>query len=150
MTPFLVDIVLLNFWSLKHEKGCGTKIVTRMPSSGVSSPNFHNRLHKLSESFKSVAQGVLEIFEEVYLHNVPPPPPPGPLVGIGLIARFSRVNSPFFPHQISHSLSAILSPVSPVSGINAFLICAYRSADFLRWCLSLELNLAHTLFFYFQ
>ena len=40
---------------------------------------------KLSESFKSVAQGVPEIFEEVYLggggHNVPPPP----LVGIGLI-----------------------------------------------------------------
>ena len=31
---------------------------------------------KLSESFKSVAQGVPEIFEEVYLggHNVPPPP----------------------------------------------------------------------------
>ena len=36
----------------------------------------------MSESFKSVAQGVPEIFEEVYLggHNVPPP-----LVGIGLI-----------------------------------------------------------------
>ena len=34
----------------------------------------------MSESFKSVAQGVPEIFEEVYLggHNVPP------LVGIGL------------------------------------------------------------------
>ena len=25
---------------------------------------------------------------------------------------------------------------SPVSGTNAFLICAFRSADFLRWCLS--------------
>ena len=43
----------------------------------------------MSESFKSVAQGVPEIFEEVYLggggggHNVPLPPPP-PLVGIGL------------------------------------------------------------------
>ena len=40
---------------------------------------------KLSESFKSVAQGFPEIFEEVYLgggggHNVPPP-----LVGIGLM-----------------------------------------------------------------
>ena len=35
----------------------------------------------MSESFESVAQGVLEIFEEVYLgggggDNVPPPPPP--------------------------------------------------------------------------
>ena len=30
------------------------------------------------------------------------------------------------------------------------LICAFRSADFLRWCLSSERNLAHNLFFYFQ
>ena len=38
---------------------------------------FQFNLFKLSESFKSVAQGVPEIFEEVYLggHNVPPPPP---------------------------------------------------------------------------
>ena len=28
--------------------------------------------------------------------------------------------------------------ISPVSGTNAFLICAFRSADFLRWCLSSE------------
>ena len=30
------------------------------------------------------------------------------------------------------------------------LICAFRSADFLRWCLSSERNLTHNLFFYFQ
>ena len=29
------------------------------------------------------------------------------------------------------------------------LICAFRSADFLRWCLSSERNLTHNLFFYF-
>ena len=34
--------------------------------------------------------------------------------------------------------------ISPVSGSNAFLICAFfRSADFLRWCLSLKRNLTH-------
>ena len=30
------------------------------------------------------------------------------------------------------------------------LICAFRSADFLRWCLSSERNLTHDLFFHFQ
>ena len=40
--------------------------------------------------------------------------------------------------------------ISPVSGTNAFLICAFRSADFLRWCLSPERNITHNLFFYFQ
>ena len=30
------------------------------------------------------------------------------------------------------------------------LICAFRSADFLRWCLSPERNLTHNLFFYIQ
>ena len=30
------------------------------------------------------------------------------------------------------------------------LICAFRSEDFLRWCLSPERNLTHNLFFYFQ
>ena len=39
--------------------------------------------------------------------------------------------------------------ISPVSGTNAFLICALRSADFLRWCLSSERNLTHNLFFLF-
>ena len=39
--------------------------------------------------------------------------------------------------------------ISPVSGMNAFLICAFRSADFLRWCLSPERNLTHNLFFLF-
>ena len=39
--------------------------------------------------------------------------------------------------------------ISPVSGTNAFLICAFRSADFLRWCLSSERNLTHNLFFLF-
>ena len=33
--------------------------------------------------------------------------------------------------------------ISPVSGTNAFLIYAFRSADFLRRCLSLERNLTH-------
>ena len=40
--------------------------------------------------------------------------------------------------------------ISPVSGTNVFLICAFRSTDFLRWCLSSERNLTHNLFFYFQ
>ena len=39
--------------------------------------------------------------------------------------------------------------ISPVSGMNAFLICAFRSADFLRWCLSSERNLTPNLFFLF-
>ena len=30
------------------------------------------------------------------------------------------------------------------------LICAFRSADFLRWCFSPERNLTHNLFLYFQ
>ena len=30
------------------------------------------------------------------------------------------------------------------------LICAFRSAAFLRWCLSSKCNLMHNLFFYFQ
>ena len=34
--------------------------------------------------------------------------------------------------------------ISPVSGTHA-LICAFRSADFLRWCLSSEHNLTHKL-----
>ena len=38
---------------------------------------------------------------------------------------------------------------SSVSGTNAFLICAFRSADFLRWCLSPLHNPAHNLFFLF-
>ena len=42
--------------------------------------------------------------------------------------------------------------ISPVSGTNASLICAFRSADFLRWYLSLEHNLTvtHNLFFLFR
>ena len=39
--------------------------------------------------------------------------------------------------------------ISPVSGTKAFLICAFRSEDFLRWCLSPERNLTHNLFFLF-
>ena len=39
--------------------------------------------------------------------------------------------------------------ISPMSGTNAFLICAFRSADFLRWCLFSERNLTHNLFFLF-
>ena len=39
--------------------------------------------------------------------------------------------------------------ISPVSETNAFLICAFRSEDFLRWCLSSERNLTHNLFFLF-
>ena len=33
--------------------------------------------------------------------------------------------------------------------MDALLICAFRSADFLRWCLSPERNLTHNLFFLF-
>ena len=39
--------------------------------------------------------------------------------------------------------------ISPVSETNAFLICAFQSADFLRWCLSSERNLTHKVFFLF-
>ena len=39
--------------------------------------------------------------------------------------------------------------ISAVSGTNAFLICAFQSEDFLRWCLSPERNLAHNLLFLF-
>ena len=53
---------------------------------------------KISERFKSLAQGVLEVFQEVYRgvgHNVPPPPPP---VGVGL------KNSYGFPNLAFHSV----------------------------------------------
>ena len=41
--------------------------------------------------------------------------------------------------------------ISPASGTNAFLIkfCAFRSADFLRWCLSSKRTLRHNLFLLF-
>ena len=39
--------------------------------------------------------------------------------------------------------------ISQVSGTNAFLVCAFRSADFLRSCLSSERSLTHNLFFLF-
>ena len=39
--------------------------------------------------------------------------------------------------------------ISPVSGTNAFLICAFRSTDFLWWCLFPDCNLTHNLFFLF-
>ena len=53
---------------------------------------FFNLIHfKLSESFKSVDQGVPEIFEEVYLGGgggtMCPPPPPPPWLGVGLRGR---------------------------------------------------------------
>ena len=40
-----MEIILPNLRSLKHENEYEMKIVTRTPSSGISSPNFHNRLH---------------------------------------------------------------------------------------------------------
>ena len=49
------------------------------------------------------------------------------------------------PEKICRSKAQI----SPVSGTNAFLICAFRSADFLRWCLPSERNLTHNLFILF-
>ena len=39
--------------------------------------------------------------------------------------------------------------INPASGMNAYLICAFRSEDFLRWCLSPKRNLTHNLFFLF-
>ena len=39
--------------------------------------------------------------------------------------------------------------IIPVSGTNAFLICAFRFADFLRWCLSSLRNFTYNLFFLF-
>ena len=50
----------------------------------------------------------------------------------------------------SENLQIEKAQISTVSGTNAFLICAFRSADFLRRCLSSERNLTHNLFFYFQ
>ena len=125
-------IVLSNLRPLKHKKECGIKFATMTASSGISSPNSHNRLHlgysswklaktfefceafvwrlpkfvvqkhastldvalvtkggrmrlktdlknklsKLSENLKFVAQGVLEIFDKVYLGGTLCPPPP--------------------------------------------------------------------------
>ena len=42
--------------------------------------------------------------------------------------------------------------ISPVSGTNAFLICAFRSADFFRWRLpsKSKRNLMHSLLFLFS
>ena len=39
-----MKVVLSNLRLSKHEKECETKIVTRTPSSEISSPHFHNRL----------------------------------------------------------------------------------------------------------
>ena len=39
--------------------------------------------------------------------------------------------------------------ISSVTGTYAFLICAFRSADFLRWCLFPKRNLTHNPFFLF-
>ena len=46
-------IVLPNLRSLKHEKESERKIVTRTPSSRISSPNFHNRLHLATRHWNS-------------------------------------------------------------------------------------------------
>ena len=43
-------IALPNLRSSKHQKEYETKIVTRTPSSGISNPNFHNRLKNLGRS----------------------------------------------------------------------------------------------------
>ena len=40
-----MEIVSPNLRSLKHEKEYETKIVTRTPSSRISSPNYHRILH---------------------------------------------------------------------------------------------------------
>ena len=58
-------VVLSIFRSLKHEKECETKIVTRTPLSGISSPNFHNRFylqHSLRKQQKHSSSG--EILHE--------------------------------------------------------------------------------------
>ena len=43
---------------LKHEKWCETKIVTRTPLSGVSSPNVHNRFY-LKETLHGNSRKIL-------------------------------------------------------------------------------------------
>ena len=78
-----------------------------------------------------------------------------------LIANFSATMVTSLP-SFSLSLSLYLSlsrnvphaqsadrkaQISSVSGTNAFLICAFRSADFLRWCSFPNRNLTHNLFF---
>ena len=56
------------------------RCTVRAGKSATSEWNVLNSF-KLSESFKTVAEGVLEIFEEVYLGGgggtIPPPPLPG-------------------------------------------------------------------------
>ena len=47
---------------LKHEKWCETKIVTRTPLSGVSSPNVHNRFH-LKETLHGNSRKILSSWE---------------------------------------------------------------------------------------
>ena len=47
-----MEIVLPDLRLLKHEKECETKTVTRTLLSGISSPNFHNRLHLGHYSWK--------------------------------------------------------------------------------------------------
>ena len=38
-------VVVFILRSMKHEKECETKTVTRTPSRGILSPNLHNRFH---------------------------------------------------------------------------------------------------------
>ena len=67
------SIVLSNLRS-KHEKECETKVVTMTLSSGISSPNFHNRLHlgyslwKLAKPFEFL-EPLHENYRNVSLKN---------------------------------------------------------------------------------
>ena len=61
----------------KHASTLSVAMVTKGGWGGLKiTVCFEISSFKLSESFKSVAQGVLEIFEEVYLGEKCAPPPP--------------------------------------------------------------------------
>ena len=58
------------------------------------------------------------------------------------------VRMPYLPSRKVRWANSIW--ISPISIPLTALIWAFRSADFLRWCLSPKHNLTHNLFFYFQ
>ena len=68
-------IILSNLRSSKHEKERGTKIVSRTPSSGISSPHFttdsiYDTLHEKSKQLRILGSGVHENCQNVFLKNM--------------------------------------------------------------------------------
>ena len=76
----------------------------------------------MSERFKSVAKGILAIFEEMYLgaggrggHNVTPPPPPRYRVNSPLYRAADTFNSLPAVFQSASSLTCIILTHMPMS-----------------------------------